>query len=66
MRFQNSMHTVLWTNKRHHTRKRGVTVSVTLNIYTHLDWSSKENAAKAMENAVKLPENTKIANPWED
>ena len=42
------------------------TVSVTLNIYTHLDWSSKENAAKVMENAVKLPENTKIANPWED
>ena len=42
------------------------TVSVTLNIYTHLDWSNKENAAKAMENAVKLPENTKIANPWGD
>ena len=41
------------------------TVSVTLNIYTHLDWSSKENAAKAMEDAVKLPENTTFENPWE-
>ncbi|MBP3667776.1 MAG: tyrosine-type recombinase/integrase [Clostridia bacterium] len=41
------------------------TVSVTLNIYTHLDWSSKENAAKAMENAVKLPENVQIASKWE-
>ena len=41
------------------------TVSVTLNIYTHLDWSSKENAAKAMENAVKLPENVQITSKWE-
>ena len=40
------------------------TVSVTLNIYTHLDWSSKENAAKVMENAVKLPENMKIESTW--
>ena len=40
------------------------TVSVTLNIYTHLDWSSKENAAKVMENAVKLPENVKIESTW--
>ena len=40
------------------------TVSVTLNIYTHLDWSSKENAAKVMEHAVKLPENMQISNPW--
>ena len=36
----------------------------TLNIYTHLDWSSKENAAKVMEHAVKLPENMQISNPW--
>ena len=41
------------------------TVSVTLNIYTHLDWSSKENAAKAMESAVKLPQNVQIASKWE-
>lgn len=41
------------------------TVSVTLNIYTHLDWSSKENAAKVMEKAVKVPENMTIENPWE-
>ena len=40
------------------------TVSVTLNIYTHLDWSSKENAAKVMESAVKLPENVKIESTW--
>ena len=40
------------------------TVSVTLNIYTHLDWSSKENAAKVMESAVKLPENMKIESTW--
>ena len=40
------------------------TVSVTLNIYTHLDWSIKENAAKVMEHAVKLPENMQISNPW--
>ena len=42
------------------------TVSVTLNIYMHLDWSSKENAARAMESAVKLPENTKIESPWDN
>jgi len=41
------------------------TVSVTLNIYTHLDWSSKENAAKAMESAEKIPENVQIASKWE-
>lgn len=40
------------------------TVSVTLNIYTHLDWSSKENATKAMESAIKLPTNERIRNPW--
>ena len=40
------------------------TVSVTLNIYTHLDWSNKENAAKVMENAVKLPKNMKIESTW--
>ena len=40
------------------------TVSVALNIYTHLDWSSKENTAKVMENAVKLPENMKIESTW--
>lgn len=44
---------------------RHSTVSVTLNIYTHLDWSRKENAAQAMESAVKLPPNTAIENQWE-
>ena len=40
------------------------TVSITLNIYTHLDWNSKENAAKVMESVVKLPENEKIRSAW--
>lgn len=41
-------------------------VSITLNIYTHLDWNSKENAAKVMENAIKVPENKPIKSAWED
>lgn len=40
------------------------TVSITLNIYTHLDWNSKETAAKVMESVVKLPENEKIRSAW--
>ena len=41
------------------------TVSITLNLYTHLDWNSKENAAKIMENTVKAPEISKKTSSWE-
>lgn len=41
------------------------TVSITLILYTHLDWNSKENAAKIMENTVKAPEISKKTSSWE-
>lgn len=41
------------------------TVSITLNLYTHLDWNSKENAAKIMENTEKAPEISKKTSSWE-
>jgi len=41
------------------------TISVTLNIYTHLDWSNKENAAKLMDSVVKIPENDISGNRFE-
>lgn len=40
------------------------TVAITLNIYTHLDWNNKENAAKAMDSVVKMPENSEISSKW--
>ncbi len=33
-------------------------ITTTMNIYTHLDWDSKENASKVMNSLVKAPEGT--------
>lgn len=41
-------------------------ISTTMNIYTHLDWDSKENASRVMNNLVKAPstQNDKIVSGW--
>ena len=41
------------------------TVAVTLNIYTHLDWSNKKSAVGAMESVVKVPEKRGAGGKWE-